>query len=162
MRSLFHWNAYTVSDKIILDDVVIVQNGFFCCRQVCREAAAVPLFRPQRRRLNDVYTPQKEGNPMSEEGGKKSPSEHMPEKLFRELDNDTNTKLNIEQLARITAMVKEYQGNIKSHLTKQQAILDFAINYRAEQENMEMKELLERLDQRLERIERQVLKQETP
>ena len=36
---------------------------------------------------------------------------------------------------------------------KQEAILDFAINYRAEQENMELKTLLERLDKRLERVE---------
>lgn len=169
---------------------------------------------------------------------KKLNEEHMPEKLFRELDEETNAKLNIEQLTRITAMVREYQGNIKSHLThqqekkstwadrladrialfggswtfivsfgvfltawmalnltslaydkppfillnlilscisafqapvilmsqnrqasrdKQEAILDFAINYRAEQENMELKELVERLDQRLERMERHIL-----
>ncbi|OCT12716.1 hypothetical protein A8709_28160 [Paenibacillus pectinilyticus] len=37
---------------------------------------------------------------------------------------------------------------------KQEAILDLAINYRAEQENMEIKVLLERLDQRLERMEK--------
>ncbi len=40
---------------------------------------------------------------------------------------------------------------------KQEAILDFAINFRAEQENMELKALLERLDKRLERIEHQGL-----
>ncbi|WP_156410931.1 hypothetical protein [Paenibacillus sp. Soil787] len=33
---------------------------------------------------------------------------------------------------------------------KQEVILDFAINYRAEQENMELKALFERLDKRLE------------
>ncbi|MDR6882845.1 MULTISPECIES: DUF1003 domain-containing protein [Bacillales] len=169
---------------------------------------------------------------------KRRTGERMPEKLLRELDNETDAKLNIEQLARITAMVREYQGNIKSHLThqqekkstwadrladriaffggswtfivffglflaawmalnltrlafdkppfillnlilscisafqapvilmsqnrqaardKQEAILDFAINYRAEQENMELKELLERLDSRLERMEQRVL-----
>lgn len=36
---------------------------------------------------------------------------------------------------------------------KQEAILDFAINYHAEQENMELKELLQRLDKRLEGLE---------
>ncbi|GFZ81056.1 hypothetical protein GCM10008018_28220 [Paenibacillus marchantiophytorum] len=40
---------------------------------------------------------------------------------------------------------------------KQEAILDFAINYRAEQENTELKVLLERLDQRMERLEQQAL-----
>jgi uncharacterized membrane protein len=174
---------------------------------------------------------------MSTEDEHKSPDERMPDKLIQELDDETHTKLNIEQLTRITAMVREYQGNVKSHLTqhqakksswadriadrialfggswtfillfalflvswmvlnltrfaydkppfillnlilscisafqapvilmsqnrqanrdKQEAILDFAINYRAEQENMEMKELLERMDQRLDRIERQI------
>lgn len=177
---------------------------------------------------------------MSTENEPISPDERMPDKLIQELDNETNAKLNIEQLTRITAMVREYQGNIKSHLTqqqakksswadriadrialfggswtfillfglflvswmalnltrfaydkppfillnlilscisafqapvilmsqnrqanrdKQEAILDFAINYRAEQENMEMKELLERMDQRLDRIERQISRQ---
>ncbi|MDQ0871827.1 putative membrane protein [Paenibacillus sp. V4I3] len=170
--------------------------------------------------------------------GKKSTDDCMPEKLFEELDNDPSTKLDNDQLDRITAMVNEYQGNIKSHLIeqqekkssradrladhiasfggswtfivlfcaflgiwmvinlmslafdkppfillnlilscisalqapvilmsqnrqaardKQEAILDFAINYRAEQENMELKALLERLDKRLERIETQGL-----
>ncbi|MNY38631.1 hypothetical protein D3C86_1732690 [compost metagenome] len=37
---------------------------------------------------------------------------------------------------------------------KQEAILDFAINYRAEQENMELKELIQRLEKRLEGIEK--------
>lgn len=177
---------------------------------------------------------------MSTEDEHLSPDERMPDKLIQELDNETNAKLNIEQLTRITSMVREYQGNIKSHLTqqqakksswadriadrialfggswtfillfglflvswmalnltrfaydkppfillnlilscisafqapvilmsqnrqasrdKQEAILDFAINYRAEQENMEMKELLERMDQRLERMEREIFKQ---
>jgi uncharacterized membrane protein len=40
---------------------------------------------------------------------------------------------------------------------KQEAILDFAINYRAELENLELKELLERLDKRLERLEKRQL-----
>ncbi|KQX54657.1 MULTISPECIES: DUF1003 domain-containing protein [unclassified Paenibacillus] len=164
----------------------------------------------------------------------KSTDECTPEKLFQELDNDPSTKLDNDQLDRITAMVNEYQGNIKSHLIeqqekkssradrladhiasfggswtfivlfcaflgvwmiinlmgfafdkppfillnlilscvsalqapvilmsqnrqaardKQEAILDFAINYRAEQENMELKALLERLDKRLDRME---------
>ncbi|NOU67089.1 DUF1003 domain-containing protein [Paenibacillus sp. LMG 31461] len=163
-------------------------------------------------------------------------SEFSPEKLFHELDNDPNFKLDNDQLERIAAIVNAYKGNIKSHLIeqqekktswadrladdiatfggswafillfslflviwmtinclsfafdkppfillnlilscisafqapvilmsqnrqaskdKQEAILDFAINYHAEQENMELKALLEKLDQRLERIEQQ-------
>ncbi|WP_216855890.1 DUF1003 domain-containing protein [Paenibacillus qinlingensis] len=158
------------------------------------------------------------------------------EKLFHELDNDPNFKLDNDQLERIASIVNAYKGNIKSHLIeqqekksswadrladniatfggswafillfslflviwmsinvmsfafdkppfillnlilscisafqapvilmsqnrqaskdKQEAILDFAINYHAEQENMEIKVLLERLDQRLNRIEQQ-------
>lgn len=49
--------------------------------------------------------------------------------------------------------------NRQANRDKQEAILDFAINYRAEQENMEMKELLERMDQRLERMEREIFRQ---
>ncbi|OAS21451.1 hypothetical protein A8708_30620 [Paenibacillus oryzisoli] len=45
--------------------------------------------------------------------------------------------------------------NRQASKDKQEAILDFAINYHAEQENMEIKVLLERLDQRLARIEKQ-------
>ncbi|KRE57694.1 hypothetical protein ASL11_31065 [Paenibacillus sp. Soil750] len=45
--------------------------------------------------------------------------------------------------------------NRQASKDKQEAILDFAINYHAEQENMEIKVLLERLDQRLKRIEQQ-------
>ncbi|WP_208629663.1 DUF1003 domain-containing protein [Paenibacillus ferrarius] len=161
-----------------------------------------------------------------------------PEQLVQELEQDQSTQLDMEQLDRIKLMVREYQGNIKSHLTqqqekkaswadrladhiatfggswtfivlfslfllgwmainltaiaydkppfillnlilsciaafqapvilmsqnrqaardKQEAILDFAINYRAEQENIELKTLLERLDQRMERLEQQGL-----
>ncbi|NOU91557.1 DUF1003 domain-containing protein [Paenibacillus sp. LMG 31460] len=169
---------------------------------------------------------------------KKFKGDCTPEQLFQELDNDPSSKLDNDQLDRITAMVNEYQGNIKSHLIeqqekkssradrladriasfggswtfivlfcaflgiwmiinlmsfafdkppfillnlilscisalqapvilmsqnrqaardKQEAILDFAINYRAEQENMELKALLERLDKRMERIEQMCL-----
>jgi uncharacterized membrane protein len=169
---------------------------------------------------------------------KKSTADCTPEKLFQELDKEPSTKLDNDQLDRLTAMVNEYQGNIKSHLIeqqekksskadrladhiasfggswtfivlfcaflgiwmvinlmsfafdkppfillnlilscvsalqahvilmsqnrqatrdKQEAILDFAINYRAELENMELRALFERLDKRLERIEKQGL-----
>ncbi|MCY9665293.1 DUF1003 domain-containing protein [Paenibacillus alginolyticus] len=165
---------------------------------------------------------------------KKSTADCTPEKLFQELDKEPSTKLDNDQLDRITAMVNEYQGYIKSHLIeqqekksskadrladhiasfggswtfivlfcaflgiwmvinlmsfsfdkppfillnlilscvsalqapvilmsqnrqaardKQEAILDFAINYRAEQENLELKVLLERLNKKLERLE---------
>ncbi|MDR6554315.1 DUF1003 domain-containing protein [Paenibacillus qinlingensis] len=44
---------------------------------------------------------------------------------------------------------------------KQEAILDFAINYHAEQENMELKELLQRLEKRLEGLEKGLLHSES-
>ncbi|CAN7664346.1 DUF1003 domain-containing protein [Paenibacillus sp. LjRoot153] len=168
--------------------------------------------------------------------GVQAAGDYTPEKLFHELDNEPDLKLDNDQLERIASIVNAYKGNIKSHLIeqqekktswadrladniakfggswafillfslflviwmtinfmsfafdkppfillnlilscisafqapvilmsqnrqaskdKQEAILDFAINYRAEQENMELKAMLDRLDQRLERIEQQ-------
>ncbi|TXK74835.1 DUF1003 domain-containing protein [Paenibacillus sp. N3.4] len=58
-------------------------------------------------------------------------------------------------IAAFQAPVILMSQNRQAARDKQEAILDFAINFRAEQENIEIKILLERLDQRLERIEQQ-------
>lgn len=59
-------------------------------------------------------------------------------------------------LAALQAPVILMSQNRQAARDKQEAIMDFAINYKAERENLEIQLLLEKMDQRLAQIERRL------
>lgn len=58
-------------------------------------------------------------------------------------------------LAAFQAPVILMSQNRQAARDKQEAIMDFAINYKAEQENLELKQILKRIEHRLEQLEQQ-------
>jgi len=59
-------------------------------------------------------------------------------------------------LAALQAPVILMSQNRQAARDKQEAIMDFAINYKAERENLEIQRLLEKMDQRLDQIEQKL------
>jgi uncharacterized membrane protein len=59
-------------------------------------------------------------------------------------------------LAALQAPVILMSQNRQAARDKQEAIMDFAINYKAERENLEIQKLLERMDARLSQIEQKL------
>jgi uncharacterized membrane protein len=59
-------------------------------------------------------------------------------------------------LAALQAPVILMSQNRQAARDKQESIMDFAINYKAEQENLEIQRILKKLDSRLHQIERKI------